>query len=760
MSTYTQANRPLKITTPLGPDVLLITHLRGREAISRLFQFQIDLIADRQRLSDIHFDSVLGHPVTVAMSLPTGDTRYFNGLVRRFTQGVRDDNFVSFRAEVAPRLWVLTKKVQCRIFQHVSVPDILEQVLSEHHVDHEWTGAETYHPRDYCVQYRESDFDFVSRLMEEEGIYYYFEHSDGGHRMVVTDKGNVHPAVPGQSTVIYEEVFGGTWEDMRIRDWEKSQELRSTSYTVWDHNFELPGKHLDESVRTTVEVKAGSVTHKLNVLDDQPEIYEYPGGYAKQFNVPEDTNLISGVKSRIVRVRMEAEECAALEITGGGDCGNFSPGHTFTLQEHFDGDGDYLLTSVEHNAVQSGYRSSDQDSFRYENRFLSMPAGLRYRPRRVTGRPTIAGFETATVTGPHSEEIYCDQYGRVKVQFHWDREGKLDDHSSCWLRVAQVWAGKGWGAFFWPRIGHEVVVAFEDGDPDQPLIVGSVYNAENKPAYTLPDNKKLGGIRSASVSGLARDNYNGIIFNDEKGSEHLGLHSERNMCLNSEFDKAFHGLNSGERIALASVHTVGGIPSGGGDTSGGSGGGDEATDKITYSWLYGNTMPPKVEVPRKGLKCDAVFGLSETLTAGSDYSVVVGAKNDLCISLAGPLAGGGKISRLLAGGVGGSVDFLIGSKTEIHWGKTLNIDLGKEYVKVKRSSCAVTIGLATTLAVASAVWMSVYSHLKEDPRRADGAILFQAASDGLLTAIVKCAGTWKEVEKKNDMLQQKVNKKG
>ncbi len=428
MSTYTQAERPLKITTPLGPDVLLITNLRGREAISRLFQFQLNLIADRQKLSEIHFDRILGQSVTVEMALRTGDTRHFNGLVRRFTQGVRDDNFVAFRAEVVPRLWVLTKKVQCRIFQHVSVPDILKRVLSDHHVDHEWTGTGTYYPRDYCVQYRESDFDFVSRLMEEEGIYYYFKHSAGGHRMVVTDQGNVHPAVPGESTVIYQEVFGGFWEDIRIRDWEKSQEVRSSKYTVWDHSFELPGKHLDESVRTMAEVNAGSISHKLSLLDNQPEIYEYPGGYAKQFNVPEDTNLIPEVRSRIVRVRMEEEECGGLEITGAGDCGNFAPGHRFTLKGHFNGDGDYLLTSVEHDAVQSGYRSGEQDSFRYENRFFCMPAGLQYRPRRVTAKPLIAGIETATVTGPSGEEIFCDKFGRVKVQFHWDREGKLDDN--------------------------------------------------------------------------------------------------------------------------------------------------------------------------------------------------------------------------------------------------------------------------------------------------------------------------------------------
>jgi type VI secretion system secreted protein VgrG len=756
MSTYTQAERPLKITTPLGPDVLLITDFRGREAISRLFQFQLNLIADRQKLSEIRFDRILGQSVTVEMTLRTGDTRHFNGLVRRFTQGVRDDNFVAFSAEVVPRLWVLTRKVQSRIFQHVSVPDILKRVLSDHHVDHEWTGTGTYYPRDYCVQYRESDLDFVSRLMEEEGICYYFKHSAGGHRMVVTDQGDVHPAVPGESTIIYQEIFGGVWEDMRIRDWEKSQELRSTKYTVWDHSFELPGKHLDESVRTMVEVNAGSISHKLSLLDNQPEIYEYPGGYAKQFNVPEDTNLIPEVRNRIVRVRMEEEECAGLEITGAGDCGNFAPGHRFTLKGHFNGDGDYLLTSVEHDAAQSGYRSGEQDSFRYENRFCGMPTGLKYRPRRVTAKPQIAGFETATVTGPPGEEIFCDQFGRIKVQFHWDREGKLDDNSSCWLRVAQLWAGKGWGAFFWPRIGHEVVVTFEDGDPDQPLIVGSVYNKENMPAYKLPDMKQLAGIRSATVRGSAHESYNGIVFNDEKGSEHLGLHSERNMALNSEFDKMFHGKNKGERIAGASVHTVGILPggSGRGDSGGGSGGGDDE------SYSTGHTMPAKDEPTALGIKSDVVYGAAQLLTLGFDHGLVIGNKNRICINPLFLLASPPWFSTILGGGLGGQVDFFMGTKTDFVWGPSFKIELGEEALKLKRNVRAVPVvhWLAIAFGAVSALWVLVHSACKEDKDRAIFGGICQTVSSVLLTFIVWAGKNFQEkFDKPADKFHGKVN---
>ena len=532
MPTYTQTNRPLKVTTPLGQDVLLLTGFRGHEGISQLFSFQLEMLAERG--ADVRFDKILGESVTVELQLVNGEKRYFNGLVKRFSQGVRDEVFVKFRAEVVPKLWMLTKKVRCRIFQHLSVPDILRQVLTGLDVSYQIAGK--YYPRDYCVQYRESDFDFASRLMEEEGIYYFFKHADGSHQLVVTDIKN--PTVEGQSSVIYDEVSGGLRDEMRITNWEKMQELRSGEYTLWDHCFELPNNHLEAKRKTLDSVIVGKVTHKLRVGgNDQLEIYDYPGGYAQRFDgidpngAPraKDLQLIFEDRDRTVRVRMEQEDVACLDIRGASNCGNFAAGYKFTLERHFDANAQYLLTRVEHEAQQSGYRGHETPEYSYENHFTCIPASLKYRPQRVTEKPVIAGIQTATVVGPEGEEIFCDKYGRVKVQFHWDREGKKDAASSCWLRVAQVWAGKGWGAFFWPRIGHEVVVIFEEGDPDQPLIIGSVYNAESMPWFVLPANKQLGGFKSASISGTAKKNYNGIVFNGNKGHEHLSIHSEHNL---------------------------------------------------------------------------------------------------------------------------------------------------------------------------------------------------------------------------------------
>ena len=575
---YTQADRPLAITTPLGEDALLVTCLRGYEAISQPFNFQVELLAEVG--TEISFERIVGQAVTVEMQLISEEKRYFNGVVKRFSQGIGGGKFfVHFRAELVPKFWLLTKKVRCRVFQHISVPDILRRVLAGLDVSFEFLGS--YHERDFCVQYRESDFDFASRLMEDEGIYYFFKHSETGHQMVVTDVSKQHPLVPGQSQITYEEASGGAREEMRIRTWEKSQEIRSGACTLWDHSFELPDNHLEAAEKTVSGVTVGNVTHKLNLGgNDQLEIYDYPGGYAHHFDGvggqgasrPQDLQEIFSERERTIRVRMEQEEALSLETGGTSDCGHFVAGHQFTLQGHFDADGEYLLTRVEHDAHLGGTAPSAQaPTFIYENRFTCIPAALPCRSQRVTPKPLIAGIQTATVTGPPGEELFLDKYGRVKVQFHWDREGKNDGNSSCWLRVAQVWAGKRWGAFFWPRIGHEVVVAFEDGDPDKPLIVGSVYNADNMPPLSLPATSMFCGIKSASVRGRASENFNSIVFVDLKGKEHLSLQSERHMILNAELDVDFRaGRHHFERVPSAQVTTVGTVP------GGGSGGGGDA----------------------------------------------------------------------------------------------------------------------------------------------------------------------------------------
>jgi type VI secretion system secreted protein VgrG len=748
MPVYKQADRPLAITTPLGEDVLLLLGFRGYEAISQLFSFELDLLAEPG--TKIPFNGIVGHNVTVELRLPGREKRYLNGIVRRFRQGARDETFIHFRAELVPQLWLLTKRVRSRIFQHLPVPDILHHVLAGLDVTYEISG--NYFPRDYCVQYRESDFDFASRLMEEEGIYYFFKHSDGAHKMVVSDACNRHPSVPGQSRVIYEEVLGGVREEMRIRTWEKSQELRSGVYTLWDHCFELPGKNLEAKESTLESVTVGKATHKLHLGgNDQLEIYDYPGGYAQRFDGidpsggprPQDLKDILKDSERTARIRMEQEEIEGLRIEGTSDCSQFVAGHSFTLERHFDADDDYLLTRVEHEARlgEGSYRSDAAASeFHYENRFICIPVALSYRPQRLTRKPVIAGIQTATVVGPSGEEIFCDKYGRVKVQFHWDREGKKNADSSCWLRVAQVWAGKGWGAFFWPRIGHEVVVAFEEGDPDQPMIVGSVYNAENMPWFSLPAKKDIGGFKSASVRGKAHENFNGIAFIDEKGREHLALHSERDMELNSEWDKVFRaGRNKGERVAVSSVFSVGHLPgggSGGGDGDGGGGDGGSAGPwgPLNAQGILGHNL-------------QMVFGASLQGTAGMNHQLTFGSNLQLCYNPLGLLTGvSGPVAIGLAGGLGGNTQLTIGTNLQATFGQNIELNCGPKKLELNNSADPISILLCGVIGAVILVFVIAYHGLEDDRDRTILGVGLQPVIDALLTALLAIASTKEQAE--------------
>jgi type VI secretion system secreted protein VgrG len=544
MPQYTQKGRLMAVSTPLGADALLLEGFSATESLSALFRLELDLLAEAD--TAVAFDQLLGQGVTVSFPLPDGSTRYFNGIVSRFRQGPQvpgvqgDVTFVRYRAEVVPRLWLLTLQARSRIFQQKAIPDILKEVLTGLDVTYELQG--TYEPRDYCVQYRETDFAFASRLMEEEGIYYFFKHADGSHQMVVADTPQSHADVPGPATLIYEEVEGGYREEDRILGWEKTQEVRPGKVTLWDHCFELPGQNLEATKPSLASVAAGTVTHKLKVgVNDGLEVYDFPGEYAGRFDGvspgggdrASDVQKIFQDNARTVGIRMEQLAAPALSVEGVSNVRHLCAGHAFTLDRHFNANGAYVLTEVTHQASLEGtYTPSDRGGdgeFIYRNRFHCIPKALPYRPQLVTPRAKVEGLQSATVVGPSGEEIFTDKYGRVKVQFAWDRDGKKDTDSSCWVRVGTVWAGKQWGAIHIPRIGQEVLVAFEEGSPDRPVIVGSVYNAEQMPPYALPDNRTQSGIKSRSSLKGGTDNFNELRFEDKKDSEEIYFHAEKDF---------------------------------------------------------------------------------------------------------------------------------------------------------------------------------------------------------------------------------------
>jgi type VI secretion system secreted protein VgrG len=468
--------RALGLTTPLGTDVLFLTGFTGREAISSPFHFDLDIVGP----PDVQFADVVGANMTITIGGGRTESRTFNGFVSRFSAGSRG----LYRAELVPQLWLLTRTTRSRTFQQMSVPDVLRKVLTGLGVEFQLTGQ--YPARDYCVQYRESDFDFASRLMEEEGIFYFFRHGDDGHTMVVADSPASHPSL---GTVPF-DATGKT--PGAVLDWEKTQELRSGKATLRDHHFELPAATLEFQQGIQPTALVGEVEHRLALPANQGlEIYDYPGGYAKRFDgigpgggdQPAELTKIFPAGERAAALAAQLEAAASIEINGSSLRRNLVTGSSMDLERSEDRfNGRYLITGVTHRAHVVGDPSTaTPKDLDYANTFTCIPASIPYRPPRVTPKARVEGPQTAVVVGPAGEQVFTDKYARVKVQFFWDREGKKDEKSSCWIRVAAPHAGSSPGGFILPEVGDEVVVAFLEGDPDQPIIVGSVWNAEKPP---------------------------------------------------------------------------------------------------------------------------------------------------------------------------------------------------------------------------------------------------------------------------------------
>ncbi len=520
---YLEENRYLYIESKLGQNELLLESFTGSEGMSQLFSFQLELLSENRRL---RFEDILGQEISFGIAgTEAGESpRCIHGIVTAFAQLPDTSRLSRYRAIVSPRLWTLTRKQNCRIFQHLSVPDILKEVLAGIDVVWELQGA---HPvRDYCVQYRETDFNFVSRLMEEEGIFFFFRFTKDTHKLVLSDSKTSHQDMPGQSSLIYEEVSGGVRDEARITGWIKTQELSSGKCSMQDYNFENPKTNLLASQDILPSAMVGKVNHKLKLGgNDQFEIYDYPGGYDSK-----------GLGKDATKYAIEQIESAQFVIQGESNVPHLTPGFRFTLTKHPHAEGSYIVTSITHSAFEGGFHSADDiGRNHYANSFNCIPYSLQYRPPQTAIKPRVWGCQTAVVVGPSGEEIYTDKYGRVKVQFHWDRDGRNNESSSCWIRVATHWAGRQWGQIHLPRIGQEVVVDFLEGDPDRPIIVGSVYNATNMPPYSLPENKTQSGVITESSQGGG--GYNQIRFEDLAGMEEVLVHAQRDMNTTVENDR-------------------------------------------------------------------------------------------------------------------------------------------------------------------------------------------------------------------------------
>jgi type VI secretion system secreted protein VgrG len=488
---FTQTDQYVSITTPLGKDKLLLRGFHGEERISGLFQLSLEMQSEEKSLD---FSQVVGKGATVKIELADGTFRYFHGIVGRFVQAGSDARFTTYHAELHPWLWLLTMNVDCRIYQNMTVPDIVTGLFKElGFTDFKNSLSGTYKPLEYCVQYNESAFAFVSRLLEDQGIFYFFKHEDGRHTLVLGDDASAFADCAGAATVEY-----GTYGDWKQQNVVASCTLEESvipgKYAVDDFGFETPSTDLMSSS----DGKAPDAAKR--------RIYEYPGGFVKK----------DAAEGR-AKLRMEEHEAPRKVLRGQSFSPAFTAGGKTTLQKHYrdDANAAWVLSSVSHSAGANAY----------SNTFEAVPAVVPLRPARTTRRPVIPGTQTAIVVGKSGEEIWTDKYGRVKVQFHWDQKGKKDENSSCWIRVAHGWAGKGWGQMFLPRIGQEVVVSFLDGDPDRPLVTGSVYNAEQTVPYDLPTEQTKSTIKSNVSKGGG--GFNEFRFEDKKDAEEVFLQAEK-----------------------------------------------------------------------------------------------------------------------------------------------------------------------------------------------------------------------------------------
>src|SRR5262245_25914609 len=511
----TQANRNIKVTTPLGKDKLLLVGFSADEGVSELFRYDLDLLSEDHA---VDFEALIGKAMTVELRTPQGP-RYFHGIVRSFQQQESDLELASYRAELVPWLWLLTRTHDCRIFQEKTVPGIVKQVFGDlGFADHESRLEGSYAPRVYCVQYRESDYSFMCRLLEEEGIHFFFAHEDGRHVLVLGDSPSANRPLPGREKVRFHREPRGVQEDDVVLSFVRARHLQPAAARLTDYNFETPQANL-------------TAQRAAEKGDKRWEIYDYPGEYE---------NAEQG--GRYARLRLEEQSSGLEQLTGASLCRNFVPGFRMQLESHprSDLNAAYLLTGLSTRVTElGGYRpgQSGGTDFSYQNQFRALPHGKYHRPARTTPRPVVQGPQTAVVVGPAGEEIYTDKYGRVKVQFHWDREGKRDDKSSCWLRVSQNWAGKNWGAFFLPRIGQEVIVDFLEADPDRPIVTGRVYHAESMPPLDLPAEKTRSAIKTRGTEEASRPGCNEIRFEDKKGEEQLFIQGQKDLDLRIKNDR-------------------------------------------------------------------------------------------------------------------------------------------------------------------------------------------------------------------------------
>ncbi len=481
------------------------------ESISLPFQLDVRMTSKE----DIPLKEVMNRPAVLTVS-KARSYRYFHGIINRFVYTEKSKDRMVYQARLVPSLSLLSLTQNCRVFQDKSVVEIVQSVLSQHPSSQsvEFRLQRHYPIMEFCVQFQESDIDFISRLLEEEGIFYFFEHSKTKHTLILADDRSSYLSYQDNASVVYSPGVEKNPGQDGIGEFLVTRNMYSGKVTLKGYDFQAPNKNL------TYQAQADA--------NQNYEIYHYPGRYGDQYG------------KTLAQIRLQEMSTFKEMAVGSGSYHRFTPGKWFRLTRHEQRkfNRQYLLTDITHNGYQPLSSSRSEDESRqpgYFNDFVAIPTSVRFTPSRTTPQPQIKGPQTAVVTGPPGDEIYTDEYGRVKVQFHWDRDGSKNENSSGWVRVSQSWAGAGYGTMFLPRIGEEVIVEFLNGDLRRPVIVGRLYNGVKTPPYPLPGNKTISTIKSVSSKGGGGSSE--LRFEDKKGAEEIYLHAQKNLTIAVENDK-------------------------------------------------------------------------------------------------------------------------------------------------------------------------------------------------------------------------------
>ncbi len=714
---YTQSGHPMAVKMDqLGADDLLLEKFTGSERISGLFEFHLEMLAEFG--TTIDFAKVLGQPATVRLDCagvtpPTART--FNGIVTRFVKGMDIvgpgglATFTRYRATLSPALWKLTRRINSRLCLDRSIPEVLTDLFTGMEINNRLsTDADAYPKRPLVVQYGETDFDFASRLMEEVGIFYYFNHSrddngKGKHTLVLGDrKDNYDPVDPDAPLYMVGQVNEETPAN-RLLTWIKEQDWAPGKSLLWDYQFQLAGNSIRAEKPILEKIQVGTVEHKLKVAGNDTELqqYVYPGGYAK---------LVDGVgmdgqaqaaklqdvfkyKETFARIEMERVAAASLRITGTSTCAQLTAGHKMaavSMNLTWDGLGNYAVTEVTHHSSLEGvYQNTGGAQPGYHNSFACLPLDLPFRPQATTPRPKISGYLPAVVVGTTGNDVFTEKNARVQVQFYWDRQGRSDltnkkgdsigtlaywngasgrATNSVWLRVGQAWADRTFGTIYTPRLGQEVLVGFQDGDPDQPAVLGASYNSVNNPAFPLDDPAfpLTSGVKS-HIDGKDLTQFHGIALDDRADVQMFMMQTAKDMIINIPNDllinvgkNCYINANGAYKQTQGVPITLPGFSQGSFPTINVPKAADKPIE--AYNWTIGNITASI------GKKLAIVFGEDTKAVVGLSASITVGNKLDLLcdpLSLLGMIPGAGALHGMHGwSNIAGRNEFILAGKNE------------------------------------------------------------------------------------------------